>query len=189
MLRNHLLQLRPAICLVGLVFSFIFFQAAIVLADEAAKPTSIPTRLIIPAISLDEAVVPVGLKEVKIEGKTYYQWLTDDNLVGWHNLSAPLGQAGNSVLNGHSDIYAKVFQDLPKVEIGDELIVRSGNQVYRYVVTKKLLVQEKGVSLAKRIENAKLIMPTQDERLALITCAQPGATHRLIITAQRVFKH
>jgi sortase A len=172
-----------------LVFSSIFFQAQIVLADEAAKPTSIPTRLIIPAISLDEAVVPVGLKEVKIEGKTYYQWLTDDNRVGWHNLSAPLGQVGNTVLNGHSDINAKVFQDLPKVEIGDELIVCSDNQVYRYVVTEKFLVQEKGVSLAKRIENAQLIMPTPDERLTLITCAQPGATHRLVVIARRVLEH
>lgn len=185
MIRNQLLQLRQAIYLAFVVYSLILCQAQAVWADESAHPTaSHPTHLTIPTIALDETIVPVGIKEVKIKGQTYYQWLTDDNLVGWHNLSAPLGQAGNTVLNGHSDIYARIFQNLDQLEIGDEIIVDSGRQVFRYEVAEKILVQEKGVSLAQRIENAKLIMPTQDERLTLITCIQPGATHRLLIIAR-----
>jgi LPXTG-site transpeptidase (sortase) family protein len=157
------------------------------LANEPASSPARPTRLVIPDIGLDKAIVPVGLKEVETNGQTYLQWSTDDNLVGWHNLTVPLGQVGNTVLNGHSDIYAKVFQNLNQVEIGAEIMAFSGEQLYRYRVTAKLLVREKGASVEERLANAQLIMPTQDERLTLITCAQPGATHRLIVIAQRLF--
>ena len=60
----------------------------------------------------------------------------------------------------------------------------SGDQPHQYVVVEKLLVQEKGVPLETRIKNAQLIAPTEDERLTLVTCARPGATHRLIVIAQ-----
>jgi LPXTG-site transpeptidase (sortase) family protein len=186
--RNHSLLLRHAVCLAFVVCSFILFQANIVWAAEPAHPPSSPTRLMIPSLALDETVVPVGLKEVQVDGQSYHQWLTDQTRVGWHNLSAPLGQIGNTVLNGHSDIHAKVFQNLDQVEIGAEITVYCGNQIYHYVVTEKILVQEKGVPLAQRLENAKLIMPTEDERLTLVTCTQPGATHRLIIISRPLLK-
>lgn len=143
----------------------------------------IPTRLVIPSIALESDIVSVGVKRVEIKGQIYTQWLVDDNLVGWHNFSAPLGQGGNTVLNGHSNIYARIFRNLEKVEIGDTVTVFAGDRAYRYVVVQKILVQEKGVSLEQRIENAKLILPTEDERLTLVTCAKFGATHRLIIIA------
>jgi sortase A len=143
----------------------------------------------IPAIELDSLVVPVGWKKVEVDGQTYGQWDVDDNLVGWHNLSASLGQAGNSVLNGHSNIHGKVFRKLDGVEIGDIVVAFANNQTYRYVVSAKILVQEKGVSLEKRLENAKFISPTDDERLTLITCTKPGATHRLIVIASPDTSH
>lgn len=149
----------------------------------AGTASTIPTRLVIPGINLDSAVVPVGWKKVEMNGQTYGQWEVDNNLVGWHNLSAPLGQTGNTVFNGHSNLYAQVFNDLGKLAIGDRILAFAGDQVYSYVVTAKFLVQEKGIPLEKRLENAKLILPTSDERLTLITCAQPGATHRLIVIA------
>jgi len=184
MFRNYFTPLRNAISLTFLVLNLIS-HPLVALANKPATPF-IPTHLAIPAIALDSAIVSVGIKEVEVNGQTYYQWLTDDNLVGWHNLSAPMGQAGNTVLNGHSNIHAQVFQALGNIAIGDEIIVYSGDQAYRYVVAEKLLVQEKSVSLEQRIKNAQIIMPTQDERLTLITCSQSGATHRLIVIARRV---
>ena len=59
-------------------------------------------------------------------------------------------------------------------------------QEYQYLITETVLVQEKGVSMEQRVQNAQLIGPTSDERLTLITCANPGATHRLIVTAHPV---
>ncbi len=147
-------------------------------------PVGTPTRLLIPAIVLDSKITPVGWESLLIDGATYRQWSTTDNLVGWHNLSAKLGQPGNTVLNGHSNVNGAVFRNLKYVEIGDEITIFSGEQDYHYVVTQKLSVKEKDVSLEARIENAQLITPTQDERLTLITCANPGATHRLIVIAR-----
>jgi LPXTG-site transpeptidase (sortase) family protein len=167
--------------LLFLNFILILIFVQTVRAKEVVS--TIPTRLLIPSIAMDSVVVPVGWKKVEVGSQTYAQWKVDDNLVGWHNLSAPLGQIGNSVLNGHSNLYAQVFRNLDQVEVGDSIVVFSGDQSYYYVVTEKILVQEKGVSLEKRIENAKLILPTADKRLTLITCARPGATHRLIIIA------
>ncbi|HXV97594.1 MAG TPA: sortase [Anaerolineae bacterium] len=166
-----------------ILFNFGIMPLSLQLAQaEVATPT-IPTRLLIPDIALDSAVVPVGWKRVEVDGKIYGQWKVEDNLVGWHNLSARLGQIGNSVLNGHSNVYARVFRNLGQVEIGDMIIVFSNNQTYYYTIAQKVLVQEKGVSTEKRLENAKFIQPTEDERLTLITCARPGATHRLIVIA------
>jgi sortase A len=166
------------------ILSFSFTPARPALASEPATPLS--AQLIIPSIGLNSAVVPVGLRYLQINGQTYGQWLVDQNLVGWHNLSARPGQAGNTVLNGHSNIYGQVFRHLPEVSVGDEIILSSSDQSDHYVITHKLLVLEKGASLQQRLENAKLAMPTPDERLTLITCAGPGAVYRLIVIAQPV---
>ena len=147
-------------------------------------PPGTPTRLVIPAIALSSPIVPVGQTPLVIDGDIYWQWNTARDSVGWHNQSAKLGQSGNMVLNGHSDINASVFRNLEHVDVGDEITVFSGDQVHRYVITHKFLVKEKGVSLEERIQNAAWAAVSQDERLTLITCAKPGATHRLILIAQ-----
>jgi LPXTG-site transpeptidase (sortase) family protein len=174
---------KPPRILLLFLLNLSFVCITIQVSPVAGAASTIPTRLVIPGINLDSAVVPVGWKKVEVNGQTYGQWEVDNNLVGWHNLSAPLGQTGNSVFNGHSNLYAQVFNDLGKIAIGDRILAFTGDQVYSYVVAVKFLVQEKGVSVEKRLENAKLILPTSDERLTLITCAQPGATHRLIVIA------
>ena len=149
-------------------------------------PAGMPTRLIVPSVALDSQIMPVDKTAVVINGVSYGQWNTVDNLVGWHDLSAKLGQAGNTVLNGHSDLNAAVFRNLDYVALGDEITVFSGDQAYHYVIIHKFLVQEKDVSLEERIQNAAWVAPTPDERLTLVTCANPGASHRLIIIAQPV---
>jgi LPXTG-site transpeptidase (sortase) family protein len=147
-------------------------------------PTGTPTRLLIPAIALDSPIIPVGQTPLVVGGDVYWQWNTADHSVGWHNQSARLGQSGNTVLNGHSDINASVFRQLERVRIGDEITVLSGDQIHRYTVAHKFLVKEKDVSIEERVQNAAWIASTQDERLTLVTCAKPGATHRLIMIAQ-----
>lgn len=159
---------------------------SIVLAEQPASDTAYPARLVIPSIDLDQSVSPVGIIPVIINNKTYRTWDVLDDAVGWHNRSAAVGQVGNTVLSGHSDIHAQVFRDLKNVMVGDDIVVYSHQQAYRYRITEKFLVQEKGVSLETRKKNAQWIAPTDDERLTMITCAQPGATHRLIVIARPV---
>jgi hypothetical protein len=125
-----------------LAFSLSLVFTTIALADQPASSPGAPVRLVIPSIALDGEIVPVGWKEVVVNGQTYAQWLVDDNKVGWHNLSAPLSQVGNTVLNGHSDIKEKIFRHLEEVEIGHEIIAYAEGQAHHYVVTEKLLLQE-----------------------------------------------
>ena len=161
-----------------------FVFAAFSAAEPAPVFSGPPTRLVIPTIELDTPITPVGIRLFEIDGQQYGTWIVRDNEVGWHNLSANLGQVGNTVLSGHSNIKAKVFQNLPQIEVGDEIVAFAGDQPHQYVVIEKILVQEQGVPLETRIKNAQLIAPTNDERLTLVTCVNPGATHRLIVIAQ-----
>jgi sortase A len=171
------------VLVVGLFLTF----TGIALADEPALvEPGVPSRLVISSIDLDSHIIPVGWKPVVVDGKTYGQWETAVDLVGWHNLSARLGSVGNTVLAGHSDVHAQVFKRLEEVNLNDVIVVFSGEQAHQYLISEKFLVKEKGASLEERINNARWITTTEDERLTLITCALPGATHRLIIIAQPV---
>lgn len=183
---------RPILIFVYLVRAVMFalvISVTLAAHTQAAEPaTSTPSRLIISAIGLDSQVIPVGMNLVQKNGKTYGVWQVATDEVGWHNLSAPLGLTGNTVMAGHSDIYAKVFRNLKDIELGDEVVAVAAatGQAHRYIVTQKLLVQEAGVSEETRLKNAQWILPTQDERLTLVTCAEPGSTHRLIVIAHPV---
>ncbi len=104
--------------------------------------------------------------------------------VGWHDTLALPGQGGNTVLNGHQNIHGAVFQNLDQLATGDEVIVYVGAVAYRYRVAEKHLVADEGQPTAVRARNARWILPTQDERLTLVTCAPaPHGDHRLIVVA------
>ncbi len=168
--------------MLALVLAFVLANVA--LADEPELPTGSPTRLVIPSIALDREVFSVGWTQIDVNGVAVERWDTLDNDVAWHNTTAKLGQAGNTVLNGHSNAYGRVFQDLADVEVGDEIVAFSGEQAYHYVVAEKILVREKGASYTQRVKNARFILPTDDERLTLVTCAGRGAADRLIVIAR-----
>lgn len=149
---------------------------------------NIPSRLVIPAIGLDAPVVQSQPAKVKIGGETFEQWRAPDKFaVGWHANSALLGQVGNTVLNGHHNINGKVFEHLHNVVQGDEVIVYGGDMQYTYIVVNVMILPERNVDLATRLENARWILPSNDERLTMITCWPANSnTHRLIVVAQPV---
>jgi LPXTG-site transpeptidase (sortase) family protein len=156
------------------------------LSSESDQPLGlIPDRLVIPSISVDAPIVPTKVKKVDFQGQTYHQWLAPDRAaVGWHDSSALLGLPGNTVLNGHHNVYGKVFKDLVKLHEGDLIEVHSGTQVFKYKVALALLLPERFKSLSVRLANARWILPTDDERLTLITCWPADSnTHRVIIVA------
>ena len=158
---------------ITLALALVLIFTSVSLADQ-------PLHLVIPAVNIDSKIVPVGWRSVVVEGQAYNQWLVDKNFVGWHSLSSKPGQIGNTVLNGHSDIYTRIFRNLDDVQIGDEVIVVSGDQKYRYVITQKIVVTE-AVSIEERLKNARFMAPTSDKRLTLITCTQ--LNNRLIVVA------
>ncbi|MHB0987509.1 MAG: sortase [Bellilinea sp.] len=157
--------------------------------DAAPTPTlypTIPTRIEIPAISLVAPIVPSKPAEINIGSDTFEQYKAPDKFaVGWHTTSALLGQIGNTVFNGHHNIFEKVFENLNKIVPGDEIIVYGGRVRYTYTVVNVMILPERNVDMATRLENARWILPSQDERLTLITCwPAESNTHRLIVVAQ-----
>lgn len=152
----------------------------------APTPTpALPTRIVIPAIGVDAPVVPVSWQTVEQDGSTQAAWEVPGlYAAGWHQTSAPLGVPGNTVFNGHNTTNGEIFRDLYTLEIGDTIRVYAGDTPYTYTVTEVLILPEAGQPLEVRIENARYILPTDDERLTLVTCHPYGSLrYRLVVIA------
>jgi LPXTG-site transpeptidase (sortase) family protein len=145
-------------------------------------------RLVIPTIGVDAPIQPVGLLDMEENGQSYQQWqVPSDYAIGWHRSSAWLGSPGNTVLNGHNNVHGAVFRDLVDVEFGDEIVVHEDQQTYRYQVAHREVLEESDQPLSVRLDNAKWMMPTADERLTIISCwPYVGNTHRVIVVATPV---
>ena len=144
-----------------------------------------PTHLKIPAIKVDSNVVEVGISPIDIDGQQAYIWDVAPYAVGHNFSSADPGEGENVVLSGHDDWQGEVFKNLYKLKKGDQLTVQAGDREIAYHVDDILLLPEVGQPLEKRIENAKFIGTTGDERLTLVTCWPYGVDdHRLIVIAR-----
>jgi LPXTG-site transpeptidase (sortase) family protein len=146
-----------------------------------------PDRVVAPAINLDSTVVPIGWHVVTENGQRYSVWEVADNVVGWHKTSSYPGQKGNLVLNGHHNIKGEVFRYLVDLEIGDSITVYARGKAYTYAVIEKHILKEKGESAEVRLENARWIAPSSDERLTMVTCwPYTSNTHRLVVVAMPI---
>lgn len=157
--------------------------------SPAVEPTpmagEVPDRIEIAAIELEASVIPIGYEKLQFEGEVYDQWLAPDyRAVGWHETSAGLGAPGNTVLNGHHNIYGEVFRDLYRVQVGDEIAVFSGEDIFTYVVVYTAVLPERNQPLEVRLANAEWIQQTEDERITIITCwPYESNTHRVVVVA------
>jgi len=151
------------------------------------SPGADPVHLAIPSIGLDAPIVPVtptlqrlGEQEIKV-------WpVPDFKAVGWQVGSARPGSGSNIVLNGHNTTHGEVFRALYRIPVGAliELTDAQGKS-YTYRVNEIHLVPERDASPEQRLENARFILPTPDERLTLVTCHPYGSTrYRLIVIAR-----
>ncbi len=148
-----------------------------------------PVRIIIPKINVDAAVHRIGLQTLFENGQRFFQWAVPSGFAaGWHETSATLGQSGNTVLNGHNNIFGEVFRDLVDLEFGDTLILYDNTgQTYTYEIQQQELLPESDQPISVRIENARWIEATGDERVTLVSC-WPYATNdnRVIVIAKPV---
>lgn len=153
---------------------------------EAAPLT--PDRIVIPSIQVDAPVVPSGYRLLDYYGQVYQQWeAPTDYAAGWQLSSPGIGVPGNTVLNGHHNVYGSVFGRLADLPEGDMIQIYSGGTLIQYEIANKMILPEEGQSLDVRLDNARWLQPTDDERLTLVTCWPPnGNSHRLIIVARPV---
>jgi sortase A len=159
-------------------------QPTLAATQPAVRP-AVPTRIVIPMIGLDAPVTLAASQKVSIAGKVYYQWLSPDKYAsGWHTSSAYPGTPGNTVLNGHHNVFGKVFEHLVDLNIGETIDLYAGDTVFHYIVVNKMIVPERDAPIEQRLENARWLARSDDERLTLITCwPADNNTHRLIIVA------
>lgn len=144
-----------------------------------------PDRLVIPSIGLDAPIVPVGQHPVRVAGQVYSQWdVPNTYAVGWHQNSAAAGEAGNIVLNGHHNIYGEVFRYLRLLKPGDLIRLEAAGERFTYIVAQTMTLAEEGQPINVRQDNARWILPTDDQRLTLVTCWPYLAnSHRLVVVA------
>lgn len=152
--------------------------------DAVVKETiaQVPTRIVIPAIDLDAPIETMGWSQVK--GVSTWD-IPDHFAAGWLKTSRPLGQPGNTVLDGHHNTAGEVFRDLVNLKPGDVVVVYAEQQRFSYEVVARHILLDKDQPLEVRRRNATWIKATWDERLTLVTCWPYSTnTHRLIIVAK-----
>lgn len=119
----------------------------------------------IPSIKLSQALV---------EG------ISDDVLkyfLGHFPESAGPGEKGNFSVAGHrvSD-YTDAFINLYKVKVGDEVIVKTNEKKYTYVVEENFIVDP---------EEVEVLDNTKDSTMTLVTCTV-GAKQRVIVKGKLI---
>jgi len=131
----------------------------------------LPTRLVIPALDLDEPVLEVGI----VERAGSLEWETVRNAVGHHIDSARPGQPGNMVLTGHVAVASAgdraVFRSLAELQVGQELEVFAGEERHRYVVEDMKIVAS---------DEVNVLRSDIATELTLVTCT-PDLIDRLIV--------
>ncbi len=153
-------------------------------ANDTFTP-DVPSRLVIPAIGLDAPVETVSWSVVTQSGQPVSMWDVPNRFAaGWLKTTARVGERGNTVLDGHHNIAGEVFRDLVNLQQGDTIQVWAGDHIRDYVVSLLKILPEKGQPIEVRLENARWIQPTKDERLTLVTCwPYTNNTHRLVVVA------
>jgi sortase A len=122
------------------------------------------SRIVIPSIDVDAPVVEGdGWEELKMGA-------------GHRIGSVNPGERGNMVISGHNDVYGEIFRRLEDVNVGDDVVVYTGETPYLYVVVTKMIVEPTEVSLLEA---------TPDATLTLITCHPYMIdSHRLVLIAE-----
>ena len=144
----------------------------------------VPNFISIPAIGLQSEIGFANVKDVTVFGEKYQQWVAPNDIVGWHYQSAILGEPGNTVLNGHHNVFSEVFRDLFLVQKGDEIIISSEDGDYHYMVASVMILPERFESREVRLQNARWIQTSEDERVTLISCwPYESNTHRVVVVA------
>lgn len=143
-----------------------------------ASTQSHESQIIIPKIGVSAPI----LWDVPLASADNY---LDQGVVGLAGSVKP-GEAGNTVLYGHSsdyiwkkDPYATVFTLLPKLKNGDQITVVNDGSPFVYQVTKTFLVHPEQVEVAANTPTNQLTLitcyPIQTTLLRYVVQAEPVA--------------
>jgi LPXTG-site transpeptidase (sortase) family protein len=155
--------------------------------SSAAHQQEIGGRLIIPAISVDAPLEPVGLLPGNIMGvPVRHRW----DGVGWYKNGPLPGMRGSAVIAGHLDKPGgspAVFWRLHKLQVGDSVIVtRPGQRELHFQVIRLAYYQPAEAPLSS------IFQDHSGSYLNLVTCAgdwvpiEHETTLRLVVYTKMV---
>lgn len=161
---------------------------------ESSQEDSVDLEDVVKAVEEENKVSPVekyldgkvisGIIEIpKLNVTAAILEGTDDRAlkytVGHYPGTANFGEKGNSVLLGHRNyVYGHYFRELDKLELGDLIILRKGNDEFIYEVTNFFVVEPTEMWVLDSSEEAEV---------TLITCTPIITyTHRLIIKGRLI---
>ncbi|MBS3995063.1 MAG: class D sortase [Alkaliphilus sp.] len=128
----------------------------------------------------EKKIQPIGIikiNNIKVN-LPIFEGATQKNMkvgVGWMKETSGIGEVGNTALAAHrSHTFGRFFNRLDEVGLGDEIIIISNGEEYKYKVFNKVVVEPTDLSVLQR--------NNKDRIVTLITCTPiKTATHRLII--------
>lgn len=127
-----------------------------------------PTQIRIPRIGVNTEIVGMGYSAGEWDVPRY-------TAAHYWPISAYPNTTGNIVIAGHVGYRGIIFNKLPQVKEGDEILVTTANQERRYIVREVLTLLP---------SETWVMNPTSSETLTLITCVPIGVySHRLIVRA------
>jgi sortase A len=140
---------------------------------------------------LPSRIVRVASPDVKLDAEVYEvyaikgEWEVAEYAAGHHYNTLNPGEGGNIVLNGHNNWKGEVFRYLEFLKVGDLIQVWTlDGKEHRYRVSQTMKLKEAGATMEQRIQNGRVMLPTDHEQLTLITCwPYTTYTHRLVIIA------
>ena len=163
----------------------VFFSLVYSPFTPTPTPTPVPagpvTRLIIPSIGVNRAVVPLRQYRdangvIQYDTNSLFATNSRLDLVGQTLTSVDPGQGSNIVLVGHNYnmgwyAWEGVFVNLKKLKPGNDILLHTKNGgVYTYKVKKVVQVPYVARTAAELNQHLQYLGPTSDERVTLVTC-------------------
>jgi sortase A len=146
----------------------------------------------------------MGWRVVETASGAVSEWVIPEDEAGHHINSAALGEPGNTVISGHNNIFGRVFEPISLAWKNDSRVVvdkftdrsdvLNGREVQLfgadgsrvdYQIEEFYRLKDTGVPVQQRVNNARFMLPTEDDRVTIITCWPPwNNTHRLVLIAR-----
>ena len=141
------------------------------------------------ALRVDESGIMGYLTIEKIRVRLPFYHGTDDTVLDtaighFEGTTLPIGDKGDhAVLSAHRGLpSAKLFTDLPKLEVGDEFVLNVLDRTFTYKVDQILTVLPDSPEAVKALE-----FEEDEDYVTLMTCTPYGInTHRLLVRGRRV---
>lgn len=130
----------------------------------SAQKIYFPEKVIIPKVGIE-----VEVKQAMVSGN---DWDLFDDAVSYLATSSRLGEEGNAVFYAHNK--HDLFGPIRRLEEGDRVVIQSGEERFRYVVSETSVVSS---------DQIDIVYPTRDERVTLFTCTNFNDADRFVVVA------